>query len=106
MMRDLFLREGKMREPRRVRTKVFSLLMAGLVFLSDGSLWAQKRAQKTLEVIGPQAIFKLPSREIDLKVTEKMQACRSTNSLGRVGDHEFLACVVSVMKDAGASPQA
>jgi hypothetical protein len=95
-----------MRKPPWPRAPLFSrLLAAGFILLSNNSMWAQEDASKPLlEVIGPQAVFKPPSRDVVVGVAGSIQACATVGA--KVGEPRFVACVLSVMQRAGASPAA
>jgi hypothetical protein len=95
-----------MRKPLRPRVSLFFRLLAvGFILPSNNGIWAQEKANKTpLEVIGSQAVFKPPSRDVVIGVTGSIQACGTVSA--KVGEPQFIACVVSVMQQAGASPAA
>jgi hypothetical protein len=79
----------------------FGLLAVGFTLPSNS--WAQDQANKPqLEAIGPQAVFKPTPREVEIGVNEKIQACAAA----RGAEPKFVACVVSIMQRAGASPAA
>ena len=80
------------------------LLAAILVLCSHGAIWAQNDAGKALDGIVPQAVFRPPSREAEIEVDQKIQACEAPKA--GAADSEFVACVLSVLQQAGASPEA
>ncbi|HEY6324441.1 MAG TPA: hypothetical protein VJA16_23090 [Thermoanaerobaculia bacterium] len=80
----------------------FGFLAAILILSGYGTLWAQ--AAKALDGIGPQAVFKPPSREAEIGVFQKIQACGAARA--GATDSKFVACVVAVLEQAGASPEA
>jgi hypothetical protein len=82
----------------------FGLLAAGLLSSSSTDIRAQEEASKPPPQLGPQAVFKPDSRAAAIEVWEKMQACASASA--RAGDPKFVACVVAVLQQAGASPEA
>jgi hypothetical protein len=80
------------------------LLAAILLLSSQGTTWAQEEAGNPLDRIGPQAVFKPPSRDVEIAVFEKIQACGAASA--GATDSKFVSCVVSTLQQAGASPEA
>jgi hypothetical protein len=82
-----------------------SSMVAGILSLGGGAgMAAQESPQRSLQTIGPEAIFKPSSRAVEMDVIQKIQACGTVSA--RAGDPEHTACVVSIMQQAGASPAA
>lgn len=66
-----------------------------------GSAWAQNVVNMPMEEIGPQTVFNNASSDLDSKMSVDCYKYKS-----RQGDPKYISCILSIMKQAGASPQA
>lgn len=82
------------------------LIAWDIILLSNESPLAQEIAGSPPGVIDSRALFKLPSHDVEIEVIAKIQDCADANNGRKVDEHNFVACVVSIMQQAGASPQA
>jgi len=82
----------------------FGLLAAMAISSGRGATWAQDGAGKALDEIGPRAVFKPSPQDVETQLFRKMQACEAASAWPR--DAKFISCIVSALRQAGASPEA
>lgn len=86
--------------------KIIWVLMLFFIFNANESIWAQEIGGRPLKTIDSKAVFKPPSRDMEIEVIGKLHACADANSGEKANESKFIACVISVMQKAGASTQA